>query len=457
MSVLLLFVISACMLLVPEVTLVRGAAGDVIWAKSEIISSYGDIATGVAVDGTGMYVVGSDYNGSAGSFSEWRIEKRNLATGEFVLSFGSAGAISEHIGSFSDAASAVAVDGSGLYVGGYDTNTTGGQTECRIEKRDLSTGAFIVGFGSGGAISEHGCYSVSGVAVDGTGLYLVGSDDNTPTNNSEWRIEKRSLTTGAMIWSQSEHISSASDGADGVAVDGTGVYVVGSDENTPSNNAEWRIEKRGLTTGDIIWSRSEHLSTGSDLGWAASVDGTGLYAVGIDRNTTDARSEWRIEKRDLSTGMLVAGFGSGGAISEHISSTDDLAAGVAVDGTGLYVVGADAKGNLGYREWRIEKRDLSTGRFVTGFGSGGAVSEQISKSANGDIAYGVAIDGTGVYVVGFDGKAPGDNAEWRMEKRDSGVPPPTMPGYLSDALIVIAILMIVAYVLIKRTKSRRAI
>ena len=54
-------------------------------------------------------------------------------------------------------------------------------------------------------------------------------------------MEKRSLTDGSKIWTRVGDPSSGWDQALGVAVDGTGVYVVGSDEVL---HKRWRIEKR---------------------------------------------------------------------------------------------------------------------------------------------------------------------------------------------------------------------
>ncbi len=51
------------------------------------------------------------------------------------------------------------------------------------------------------------------------------------------------LSDGSVIWSQTEkHSTSDWEDANGVAVDGSGLYVVG-DDNIPGNH-EWRIEKR---------------------------------------------------------------------------------------------------------------------------------------------------------------------------------------------------------------------
>ena len=80
------------------------------------------------------------------------------------------------------------------------------------------------------------------MAADSTGIYVVG-DDDIP-GNYRWRIEKRSLTDGALIWSQVSDPSAGADYATAVAADSTGIYVVGSD-NVPGNE-QWRIEKRDL-------------------------------------------------------------------------------------------------------------------------------------------------------------------------------------------------------------------
>jgi len=84
----------------------------------------------------------------------------------------------------------------------------------------------------------------SKVTIDSTGIYIVGSDSSPGVDNYQWRIEKRSLTDGSPIWAQTNNPSTGDDTAGGVAVDGTGVYIVGSDESP--GNREWRIEKRDL-------------------------------------------------------------------------------------------------------------------------------------------------------------------------------------------------------------------
>ncbi|MFX0202509.1 MAG: hypothetical protein ACFFCW_40905 [Candidatus Hodarchaeota archaeon] len=104
-------------------------------------------------------------------------------------------------------------------------------------------------------------------------------------------MQKRRLTDGGRIWSRVSNPSSGWDEATGVAVDSTGVYVVGYD--TRPGNARWRMQKRRLTDGGRIWSRVSNPTTGSDWASGVAVDSTGVYIVGTQ---SGARS-WRVEKR----------------------------------------------------------------------------------------------------------------------------------------------------------------
>ncbi|MGA2462720.1 MAG: choice-of-anchor U domain-containing protein [Candidatus Bathyarchaeia archaeon] len=369
-------------------------AGGITWALSEHMSSATDSAMGVAFDGSGVYVAGYDQN-TAGNEYEWRVEKRSPTIGAIMW------AVSEHISSGSDAAYAVAVDGSGVYVVGYDHNL--GSDGWRVEKRSLTTGALI--WFQSEHINNNDCRPY-GVAVDGSGVYVVGSDENTVGNKWEWRVEKRSLTTGAIMWVVSEHISSATDEARGVAVDASGVYVVGYDSNTAGNKWEWRVEKRSLTTGAIMWAVSEHISSDFDAAYGVAVDGSGIYVVGHDSNTAGNEYEWRVEKRSLTTGAII--WFESEWISSGLSGNDDTS-GVAVDGSGVYVVGSDENTVGNIDEWRVEKRSLTTGAIIW------AQSEHVSSGY--DYTSGVAVDGSGVYVVGTDSNTPGNNYEWRVERR----------------------------------------
>src|SRR3989304_5598713 len=188
------------------------------------------------------------------------------------------------------------------------------------------------------------------VAVDGSGVYIVGEDEYPGSGNARWRIEKRSLTTGSLIWSQASNPSAYDDWAWGVAVDGSGVYIVGEDEYPGFGNARWRIENRSLTTGSLIWSQASNPSAYNDKAKAVAVDGSGVYIVGHDQYPGSGNNRWRMEKRSLSTGSNLW------TRTSNPSAYEDDAWGVATDGTGVYIVGSDSYPGLYNERRRIDKR-----------------------------------------------------------------------------------------------------
>jgi len=354
------------------------------WFATSNPSAGTDVANDVAVSATGVYVVGYDSVLGA-SNTRWRIERRNPANGALL-----AGPVAINPSAGNDVACGVAVDGTGVYVAGYDM--VGGNARWRIEKRTLLGLAPIWVATSNPSVSTDVAYDV---AVSSTGVYVVGYD--RVLGNERWRIERRSLVTGALLVAPAtSNPSVGTDAACAVAVDGTGVYVVGYDRFP--GNERWRIEKRNLFTLAPIWWSTSNPSAGVDRAYGVAVGATGVYVVGYDRVLGDAR--WRIERRSPVNGALLVAPSTIDA-----SAGDDIANGVAVGSTGIYVVGYDMAG--GNARWRITKRNLFTLASIWWVAN--------NYSAGTDKVMGVARDGTGIYAVGCDG-APG-NLRWRIEKR----------------------------------------
>ncbi|XOU94461.1 MAG: hypothetical protein ACNFW9_00160 [Candidatus Kerfeldbacteria bacterium] len=212
-----------------------------------------------------------------------------------------------------------------------------------------------------------------------------------------------------------------SEKAHDVALDSTYMYAVGWNYDAVKS---WRIEKRLKATGELDTNFGYDCSSGScnftgdgviigysssDMAQAISIDSTYMYVVG-----SRASSNWRIEKRLLSTGELDSGFGAGGVIEGNVV-TDD-ARGISIDSTYMYVVG-DTDGG----DWRIEKRLLSTGALDTSFGydcssapcnfTGDGI---ITGDSDSLYARDIEIDSDFMYVVGWDDDT--DNY-LRIEKR----------------------------------------
>jgi hypothetical protein len=223
-------------------------------------------------------------------------------------------------------ARSVAVDSTGIYVVGVDYSLGSSNSQWRIEKRNLNDGSLIWSVTSNPSSGSDWAYSV---AVDSTGIYVVGSDDIP--GNSQWRIEKRSTSTGALIWSVTSNPGSDTDVPYSVAVDSTGIYVVGYDYI--SGNYEWRIEKRSTSTGALIWSVTSNPTSYTDIAQSVAVDSTGIYVVGYANLPGDP--QWRIEKRNLNDGSLIW------SVTSNPSSGYDYAQSVAVDNTGVYMLLGD--------------------------------------------------------------------------------------------------------------------
>ncbi|MEQ9364378.1 MAG: hypothetical protein RIF32_09055 [Leptospirales bacterium] len=162
------------------------------------------------------------------------------------------------------------------------------------------------------------------------------------------------------------------DGAQTIVTDYDSIYIGGYQTMTPGD-AAWRIEKRSRITGllDTAFGTGGAILSNPgaqfDLINKMAIDATGLYVVGQDRSPGATNAQWRIEKRDRTTGALIPAFGVGGIVTEDISVRDDVPNGVAVDDSGLYIVGSRSVG-VGNSEWRLEKRDLSTGNLIAAFG-----------------------------------------------------------------------------------------
>jgi hypothetical protein len=142
---------------------------------------------------------------------------------------------------------------------------------------------------------------------------------------------------------------------------------------------------------------------------AAVADATDLYVVGSDRATTLGDSQWRLEKQTLYA-TLNPSFGTGGAIVENLTASDDRACAVVLDGDALLIAGSAGGA------WRIERRLRSSGALVPAFGVDGAITSD--PTAGVDSARAAVLVGGSLYVAGSQGGA------WRVEKRDAATGQP---------------------------------
>lgn len=374
----------------PQLSL--AAEGDLVWTQVNNFSSYNDSAFGVATDDSGVYVVGTDVIISSGLWdNRWRVQKRNKADGSVLWSQ------LYNYGNYYEAAWGVAVDSTGVYViGNVNTHNIG-----RLEKRSLVDGSIIWAKSVSGdlfndiAVDNSGIYLTGGkydtpaskkvfvekrdlngnpvwtdvvnystsgqkytnhIVINNSNIYVFSS------NNSQYlRFEKRNLD-GSLVWVRNE-LRYTGCGlvpcvyldnlfyANGLAIDSTGLYVVGLNYMSTFNN-KWRIEKRNFGNGDPLWSVNSdpYSNSGEERPYGVDVDSTGVYIVGDDYSL--ANQKWRLEKRNLSNGALFWNKTS------NPSSGKDIVFGVTVDSSGIYMAGSDSIFGLNNEQWRIEKREI---------------------------------------------------------------------------------------------------
>jgi hypothetical protein len=437
-------------------------------------SSFTESPRSIAIDSNYIYVAGTDF--FPGN-DQWRIEKRDKITGALVSAFNGTGIVQSNPGSESDIAYSIAVDSRYLYIAGI-TKLDATDAQYRVEKRDKSTGEMITTFGSNGvvewnpstgfdyaqdivvdsnyiylAVNDYvsnnykwrvykydkntgelvsdfdgngilminpsaGDEHIFSLKVDSNYLYLAGTD-NSP-GNLQWRVEKRDKVTGALITGFNTTgvvLSNPSSGVDypySIAIDSDHIYVTGYDISP--GNLQWRVEKRDISTGVLVTTFDtdgvveSNPSSGNDISYSIAIDSSNIYIVGYDRSP--GLAQWRVEKRDKSTGALAVGFNETGVIKSNPSISTDNARSIAQDSNYIYVAGTDySPGNI---QWRVEKRDKTTGALVTSFDSDGIVESNPSTSI--DEAYSLTVDSNYIYIAGVD-MSPG-NLQWRIEKRD---------------------------------------
>ena len=305
--------------------------GSLIWAQTDKREAY-NTAYGVAVDGTGVYVAGYLY----GQPYESRIEKRSLIDGSLIWA---------QTAKLGREARDVAVDASGVYAVGFDL--VFGCKEWRIEKLNRDDGSII--WSTTSAPPSPSCHREPwGIASDGSGVYIIGTDDYM-----EWRIEKRSLIDGSLIWAQTSNPTQFYDAARGVAVDSSGVYVVGVIQPWQGYEVS-RIEKRSAVDGVLVWATTGDYSIRSPEGLAVAVDGHAVYTIGSEYSSS-GHLGWRMEKRSLTDGSLLR------TAWQNPSGIHDRGYAVAIDSTAVYFAGSEhihGFPGLHNYQWRIEKRGL---------------------------------------------------------------------------------------------------
>lgn len=395
-----------------------------------------DASKAIDSDSNYLYVAGYDTIPGT-SNQEWRIEKRNKSDGTLVTSFGTNGVVRTNPSSGDDQINAIRVDGSYIYVAGYDNSA--GNTQYRVEKRDISTGALDSGFGSSGVYTSNpgsGADQIVDIDIDSTYIYIAGTRSTNVARYEKIAISNASLDTGFDGDGILESAPASSQlSPSQIRVDGSNVYMIGTQANSlgQTSSRQGRIEKRSKTSGAYDGTfgsgtgfvNSNNAATGDDTGVAIDIDSGYIYANVF---TTNNNPMWVIEKRSISTGALDTTFNSGGTVPGQqlvnpSSGFGELPTDIKVDGSYIYATGlAEAPNNYFY----LAKIDISTGALASGFGNSGVIN---GKFQTDNIAYGIALDGSKVYTTGY--ASNGTDGAWMTEAYDLSNGTPTI-GFGGD-------------------------
>ncbi|HEY5921553.1 MAG TPA: hypothetical protein VIV11_07775 [Kofleriaceae bacterium] len=377
------------------------------------------------LDGDDIYIGGGDRSGGIDD-SQLHLEKRNRCTGALVPSFGAGGVVTENVGTADDAVGPAALVAGSLYLVGAESVMVP-DFAWRIEKRSAATGALDPSFGVGGAVTHNpsGMVDVALFAVvDTQHIYVVGFDSAAGPSDQAWRIEKRRLSDGGLdegFGTGGLIVNNPSAGRDmvsAVAIHDGFLYIVGNDA-VPGDD-QWRIEKRSVIDGGLVTGFGTdgvvtvNPSPGPERVQAIAIAPPHMYITGLE-GVAFGDFALRIEKRLLSDGSLVPSFGSAGTVTTNPSPSVDRFRDIALDDNALYVTGFDYSAGGVDAQWRIEKRSLSDGALVSGFGTGGVVTENFGDGD--EWAFQILVDSSSVYVFGDYPVAAPDDYGWHLQRR----------------------------------------
>lgn len=322
-----------------------------------------EMAYGIAIDLTDMYIVGTDINPGP-TDCQWRIEKRNLITGQFNNNFGNGGVVNDNPTALDDESLAIATDGQHLYIAGITLlDPIQPDYAWLIEKRDAQNGSLVNTFGVGGRIQTNPTMLMDiayAITIDGDYIYIAGYDNYDPLvgrdSDARWRVEKRNKSDGKLVQQFGNqgiltiNPMAKSDFLSTIKVDASSIYLAGCSyaQYLNANGQQWRIEKRnkdnGLPdnafgNGGVILNPASY----NQKAMAMTLDNDYMYLVGYYSDDFDPYIDtvWHIEKRALVSGAIDKKFALNGEFNLNMSRTQDFLVGVAVDGRNLRAVGVE--------------------------------------------------------------------------------------------------------------------
>jgi hypothetical protein len=352
--------------------------GNEIWTRQFGTSSTDD-AWGIAVDVSGVYVAGTALGALPGQTNAGAFVRKYAVTGNEIWTrqFGS---------TWWDSASGITTDASGVYVVGWTASALQTYTaEAILRKYDISGNEIWTRqFGRLCPVAPAGFGSLRPgdplvIAADASGAYVAGTLWCFSGVGTEPFV-RRYDAHGNEIWTRL-FATEAYDYAGGIAVDATGVYVVGWTRASTGESHAF-VRKYDLD-GNEIWTRPSLpvVCCSQQAAKAVAVDASGVFVAGWYESPYTGGRDALVRKYDAE-GTNVWGLSFG-------TSESDEASAIAVDASGVYVAGS-ASGAL--------PGQTSAGAFVRKYDADG--NEIWTRQFGEGSIQGITVDVSGVYVAG---------------------------------------------------------
>ncbi|MDI6734440.1 MAG: hypothetical protein QMD50_03075 [Patescibacteria group bacterium] len=316
-----------------------------------------------------LYAVG--YDSASGTKGQWKLLIRKLNDGKIPDSPAIAQIVKD-FGNGNDRAYAVKVDASGIYIGGYRTDTSANRKRDVIAK--FSHDGLLLwqkGVAQGHVSTDN--LAVTALALDTTGnLYAAGYRVGSLLRY--WEIAKFN-SSGMDQWRREIKRGDGSTNyvqPNSMVVDSVNVFIAGGGKDSDSQG-KWFIEKRNVADGGFVTDFDGDGVLILDMQGAPNV---AMGIVGFNNNLyIIGTAERPDESGSLRNILKIKKISKTGAIDDNFERFNFNESGkdvfyqipskaMAIDATGLYVGGiykfSDDTGNRGF----IEKRDLSNGGII---------------------------------------------------------------------------------------------
>lgn len=354
-------------------------------------------------------------------------------------------------GARADAAYAVAVNGSNVYLTGSFRGTTASFGSITLTNDNTGGGnvMFVAKLTDAGntasftwALQARGAVSTSegrALAVSGTSVYLTGrhfaSSSFAPSTTTFGTIALTCVgsydgfvtklndlgTSASFVWAQNMG-GTDSEGVSSVAVNGANVYVAGYFESAAAAFGSITLATAGSfdafiakltdagTTATFNWAQRAG-GTASDNAYGLAVSGTHIYAVGNFAGSAATFGPATLTSAGSNdifvTKLEDAGTSSSFAWTQQAGGTgSDLAYAVAVSGSAIYVAGWFYSPTVPFGATTLTNADAAKNDlFVAKLLDAGATASfgwaQRGGGPDSEGALSIALTGTKVYVAGY--------------------------------------------------------